>query len=327
MVFDQYHIFWTVKPEKLKKSIAIAIHGGAGTIPRNSLSEAQEKEYLNALDAALNAGYLALENGGGAIEAVREAVVSMENCPLFNAGKGSVFNHNGSHDMDAAIMCGSTLEAGAVSGISQIKNPVILAETILRRSDHVMLIGDGAEEFARLHRLEFEDAGYFYDEFRHQQWKEALAAGRTQLDHTLPAQEKMGTVGAVALDQHGNIAAATSTGGMTNKQFGRVGDSSIIGAGNYANNATCAISCTGHGEPFLRAVTAYDVSCLMEYKGLSLKEACAHVVFEKLPRLHGDGGLIAVDAAGNLELVFNSEGMYRAMRHSDGRKETAIYGG
>lgn len=306
--------------------IAIAIHGGAGTIPRNSLTTEQEQGYLQALEAALDSGYLALENGLSAIDAVRAAVVSMEDCSLFNAGRGSVFNHAGGHDMDAAIMCGRTLEAGAVSGISQIKNPVILAETIMHKSDHVMLIGDGAEEFARLHQLEFADAGYFYDEFRHQQWKEALAAGRTQLDHTLPAQDKMGTVGAVALDRQGNIAAATSTGGMTNKQFGRVGDSSIIGAGNYANNATCAISCTGHGEPFLRAVTAYDVSCLIEYKGLSLREACAFVVHEKLPKLQGDGGLIAVDAAGNLELVFNSDGMYRGMQHSDGRKETAIYG-
>lgn len=307
--------------------IAIAIHGGAGTIPRNSLTTEQEEVYLKALEEALNAGYSELEKGLSAVDAVRAAVVSMEDCPLFNAGKGSVFNHAGGHDMDAAIMCGETLQAGAVSGISQIKNPVILAQTIMRHSDHVMLVGDGAEEFARIHHLEFEDAGYFYDEFRHQQWKQALAAGRTQLDHSLPAQDKMGTVGAVAIDTHGNLAAATSTGGMTNKRFGRVGDSSIIGAGNYANNATCAVSCTGHGEPFLRAVTAYDVSCLMEYKGLSLREACAHVVHEKLPKLQGEGGLIAVDAMGNLELVFNSEGMYRGMRHSDGRTEIAIYGG
>lgn len=307
--------------------IAIAIHGGAGTIPRNSLSAEQEEVYLNALDEALSAGYNQLLKGSSAVDAVMAAVVSMEDCPLFNAGKGSVFNHAGGHDMDAAIMCGKTLDAGAVSGISQIKNPVILAQTIMQHSDHVMLIGDGAEEFARIHHLEFEDAGYFYDEFRHQQWKQALAAGRTQLDHSLPTQDKVGTVGAVAIDKFGNLAAATSTGGMTNKRFGRVGDSSIIGAGNYANNATCAVSCTGHGEPFLRAVTAYDVSCLMEYSGLSLKEACARVVHEKLPKLQGEGGLIAVDSRGNLELVFNSEGMYRGLRHSDGRTEIAIYGG
>lgn len=307
------------------KPFGIAIHGGAGTIPRDSLSPEREALYIEGLDRALSVGYEVLLRGGSALESVREAVTELENNPLYNAGRGSVFNHIGSHDMDAAIMCGRTLEAGAVSGISQIKNPIVLAETILHHSDHVMLIGNGAEEFARLHHLEFADAGYFYDEFRHQQWKEALAAGRTQLDHTLPANEKMGTVGAVALDLHGNLAAATSTGGMTNKKFGRVGDSSIIGAGNYANNLTCAVSCTGHGEPFLRAVTAYDVSCLMEYKGLSLRDACQEVVHNKLPRIHGEGGLIATDAAGNIELVFNSDGMYRGLKHSDGRREVAIY--
>jgi beta-aspartyl-peptidase (threonine type) len=308
------------------KPFAIAIHGGAGTIPRNSLSPEKELEYTEGLNEAVEIGYSALRDGKSALDAVRDAVVVLENNPLFNAGKGSVFNHLGLHDMDAAIMCGKTLDAGAVSGIGSIKNPVILAETILKNSEHVMLIGVGAEEFARLHQLEFADPGYFYDEFRHQQWKEALVSGRTQLDHTLPARDKMGTVGAVALDQYGNLAAATSTGGMTNKKFGRVGDSSIIGAGNYANNLTCAISCTGHGEPFLRAVTAYDVSCLMEYKDLSLHQACSVVVHEKLPRLHGDGGLIAADAAGNVELIFNSDGMYRAMRRSDGSALTAIYG-
>lgn len=307
------------------KPFAIAIHGGAGTIPRNSLSEEQEKNYINGLNEAVEIGYTALHSGKTALDAVSAAVVSLENNPLFNAGKGSVFNHLGLHDMDAAIMCGKTLNAGAVSGIGSIKNPVILAETILQKSEHVMLIGPGAEEFARLHHLEFCDPGYFYAEFRHQQWKDALVAGHTQLDHTLPARDKMGTVGAVALDQQGNLAAATSTGGMTNKKFGRVGDSSIIGAGNYANNRTCAISCTGHGEPFLRAVTAYDVSCLMEYKGLSLHDACSVVVHEKLPRLHGDGGLIALDAEGNIELAFNSDGMYRASRHSDGTAVTDIY--
>jgi beta-aspartyl-peptidase (threonine type) len=226
------------------------------------------------------------------------------------------------HEMDAAIMNGANLEAGAVCGISNVKNPVVLAKEIMLQSGHVMLSGPGAEEYAKSRGMLMMDDEYFYVASRYAQWLEALADDRVQLDH---ADKKMGTVGAVAMDLRGNLAAATSTGGMTNKKFGRVGDSPIIGAGTYANNRTCAISCTGHGELFIRSVVAYDIACLIDYKGLSLKEACDLVVMDKLVKIGGEGGLIAIDKHGNIELPFNSEGMYRACYRSGGQNLVQIY--
>ena len=305
---------------------SLALHGGAGTITRASLTEEKEKAYTAALLAALTLGETVLKKGGTAMDAVTQTIISLEDCPLFNAGKGAVFTADGLHEMDAAIMRGENLEAGAVAGVQLIKNPILLAKEIMEHSDHVLLSGRGAEEFAKQQKLIFETEEYFFDEYRFQQLREAIHEGKIVLDHTETTEnKKFGTVGAVAKDVHGNLAAGTSTGGMTNKRFNRIGDSPIIGSGTYANNATCAISCTGHGEYFIRAVVAYDVSCLMEYKGLSLQAACEVVVMDKLVKLGGEGGLIAVDAAGNISLVFNSEGMYRAWNEKNTEKNIAIY--
>ena len=305
----------------------IAIHGGAGTISRKNITPEKETAYLKALNDALNAGYNVLEKNGHALEAVKAAVIELENNILFNAGRGSVFTNTETHEMDASIMDGRDLSAGAVAAVKNIRNPVELAYTVMKKSEHVFLIGNGAEEFARQNGIAFEPDEYFYSEFRFLQLQKAKRANETALDHdiNLSDDRKFGTVGAVACDANGNLAAATSTGGMTNKQWGRVGDSPIIGAGTYANNKTCAISCTGHGEPFIRAVTAYDVSCLMEYKGLSLEDAMDIVVNGKLMKIDGDGGMIGVDAKGNAALIFNSEGMYRGFCSGDGRREIAIY--
>ncbi|MBS3914574.1 MAG: isoaspartyl peptidase/L-asparaginase [Bacteroidetes bacterium] len=298
-----------------------AIHGGAGTIEKHMLSPEQELAYLNGLQSALEKGKTILSNGGTALDAVEQAVILLENNPLFNAGKGSVFNHEGKHEMDAAIMDGKNLKAGAVTCISNIRNPIELARKVMDESEHVLLSGAGAESFAKMKNMNFESDTYFHDEYRFDQWQEIKNTNKTQLDHT---EKKFGTVGAVALDIHGNLTAATSTGGMTNKRWGRIGDTPIIGAGTYANNQTCAISCTGHGEFYMRAVVAYDISCLMEYKRLSLKEACDLVVMQKLVAIGGEGGLIAIDKYGNLELPFNSAGMYRGWC-DDANMETAIY--
>ena len=305
---------------------SLALHGGAGTITRASLTEEKEKAYTAALLAALTLGETVLKKGGTAMDAVTQTIISLEDCPLFNAGKGAVFTADGLHEMDAAVMRGENLEAGAVAGVQLIKNPILLAKEIMEHSDHVLLSGRGAEEFAKQQKLIFETEEYFFDEYRFQQLREAIHEGKIVLDHTETTEnKKFGTVGAVAKDVHGNLAAGTSTGGMTNKKFNRIGDSPIIGSGTYANNATCAISCTGHGEYFIRAVVAYDVSCLMEYKGLSLQAACEVVVMDKLVKLGGEGGLIAVDAAGNISLVFNSEGMYRAWNEKNTANNIAIY--
>lgn len=315
---------------------AIAIHGGAGTILPSAMTPELEASYKAALQAALDAGYTCLTSGGTSLEAVKAAVISLEDCILFNAGRGAVFAKDGSQEMDASIMEGQRLMAGAVSAVRNIRNPIELAYTVMTQSQHVMLSGKGAQDFAKQHGLKMEPDEYFYSDFRHQQWKQLQDSDETALDHSVTVADnssingmaegkKFGTVGAVAVDQHGNIAAATSTGGMTNKQWGRVGDSPIIGAGTYANNKSCAISCTGHGEPFIRAVTAYDVSCLMEYKGLTLQEAMHIVVHDKLLKIEGEGGMVGVDAQGNTAMVFNSEGMYRGRRDSNGINETLIY--
>jgi beta-aspartyl-peptidase (threonine type) len=304
------------------QKIAIAIHGGAGTILRTTMTPELQVQYENALQAALDAGYNILAAGGTSVDAVTAAVVSLEDFPLFNAGKGAVFNNLGKHEMDAAIMNGQNLEAGAVCGVANIKNPVLLAKAIMLHSEHVVLCGAGAEQFGTTQGIAQEPDQYFFTQQRYEQWQQALLEDRVQLDHT---EKKFGTVGAVALDASGNLAGATSTGGMTNKKYGRMGDSPVIGAGTYANNNTCAISCTGHGELFIRSVVAYDISCLMEYAGLSLKDACNKVVHDKLVKIGGEGGLIAIDKYGNIELPFNSEGMYRGCRNNSGLNQISIY--
>jgi beta-aspartyl-peptidase (threonine type) len=293
------------------EKVVIAIHGGAGTILPSAMTEQKEIAYNKALSDALLSGYQILEKGGSSLDAVQAAVMSLEDCPLFNAGRGSVFTNNGGHEMDASIMNGKSLDAGAVSCVQKIKNPVLLARTIMDKSEFVFLSGEGAEEFASKMNVPTESKEYFFNQFRYNQFLEAQKEGTVQLDHT---DKKFGTVGAVALDMQGNLAAATSTGGMTNKRFNRIGDSPVIGSGTYANNTTCAVSCTGHGEFFLRAVVAYDVSCLMEYKGFSLQDACDHVVLKKLKNMGGEGGLVAIDSKGNFCLSFNSEGMYRGVK-------------
>lgn len=307
------------------QTFSIAIHGGAGTLVKGMMTPELEAKYRCALQLALTEGYRVLENDGNAVEAVEVAVKFLEDSHLFNAGKGSVFTAAGTHEMDASIMDGRTLEAGAVSLITGIKNPVTLAKDVMEKSEHVFLAGDGAMQFAKQLDYKVEDTSYFYDEFRHNQWLEIKGTDSFQLDHATKKDSKFGTVGAVACDKEGNIAAATSTGGMTNKKWGRVGDSPMIGSGNYANNKTCAVSCTGSGEFFIRGVVAYDVSCLMEYKGLSLEEASYEVVHKRLIEINGDGGLIAVDTNGNIAMPFNTQGMYRASKSSRGKEEISIY--
>jgi len=308
---------------------AIAIHGGAGTILQSTMTAEKETAYKAALQDAIEAGEAVLKKGGSSLDAVEFAIVSLENNPLFNAGKGAVFTHNGKNEMDASIMYGKDLTAGAVAGVTNIKNPISLSRAVMEKSDHVLLTGAGAIDFAKKINAEFAPDDYFFVQMRYEQLQKAKESDTMILDHTEDkfenGEKKFGTVGCVALDIHGNIAAGTSTGGMTNKKFGRVGDSPVIGAGTYANNNTCAISCTGHGEFFLRSVVAYDISCLMEYKGLTLKQACDVVVMEKLVKIGGEGGLIALDAKGNIELPFNSEGMYRAKKSSDSELYIGIY--
>jgi len=308
-----------------QNKFSIAIHGGAGTLLKGQMTAEKEAAYRAALKKALEAGYAILEKKGTAIDAVEMAVKILEDSPLFNAGKGSVFTAEGTHEMDAAIMEGKDLKAGAVSLITGIKNPVALARDVMEKSEHVFLAGEGALEFAKSNGYTTEDEAYFYDELRYQQWQEIKGSDSFQLDHSVKKDSKFGTVGAVACDVTGNVAAATSTGGMTNKKWGRVGDSPMIGSGNYANNKTCAVSCTGSGEFFIRGVVAYDVSCLMEYKNLSVAQAASEVIHKRILAIGGDGGLIAVDAKGNITMPFNTEGMYRAFQSSNGDKEIAIY--
>lgn len=306
----------------------IAIHGGAGTLDRAAMTPELEQQYLNALSAAVSVGDRIIQQNGSALDAVEAAVKSLEDFPLFNAGKGAVFTHDKTHELDASIMCGKTLEAGAVAGVQGIGNPVALARAIMEKSDHVLLCGNGALKFAQHIGIEQLPESYFYTDLRWKQLMQVINEEGTFLDHSVhtdPPDKKFGTVGAVALDNHGNLAAATSTGGMTNKRWGRAGDSPIIGAGTYANNNTCAISCTGHGEFFIRAVVAYDISCLIEYAGLTLEEACRKVVNDKLVKLGGEGGLVAIDTKGNICLPFNSTGMYRAWKAENSEIVIAIY--
>lgn len=325
---------------------ALAIHGGAGTILRSAMTPELEREYRGGLGAALNEGWTILQAGGSSLDAVEAAVVSLEDFPLFNAGRGSVFTHEGKNEMDASIMDGSKLRAGAVAFIRNVKNPIKLARLVMDRTGHVLLAGDGAIQFAEEMHVEGADDSYFFTEHRWKQLEEAIAADRVQLDHSKNSaipdsrskidgesgiwnvesriSEPKGTVGAVACDLNGNLAAATSTGGMTNKIFGRVGDTPIIGSGTYADNATCAVSCTGHGEYFILGVTAYDVAARMKYEGLGLADAAAKTIRE-LTQIGGDGGLVAVDAEGNVVLPFNCEGMYRGWVDANGEFKTEIY--
>ncbi|MFY7652641.1 MAG: isoaspartyl peptidase/L-asparaginase family protein [Chitinophagaceae bacterium] len=316
----------------------IAIHGGAGTILQSTMTPEKEKQYKQGLQTALDTGYAILARGGTALNAVEAAVKLLENNPLFNAGKGAVFTNEGKNELDAAIMDGKTLKAGSVAGITNIKNPITAARAVMEKSEHVMMTGKGAEQFAAKNGCEVVDPSYFYTEER---WKGLQRAkkedsSQMQLDHTVPKTSssikqpgnkdfKYGTVGAVAVDKDGNLAAATSTGGMTNKKFGRIGDAPIIGAGTYAQNSTCAISCTGWGEYFIRLVMAKTISDRMEFGNQSLEKAANTLIHEKLPALGGDGGLIAIDKNLHIAMPFNTAGMYRGFKKSTGEETIKIY--
>jgi len=315
-------------PTATLKPWTLVIHGGAGGPARGVLSPDREKAYLQKLDEALELGGGILARGGTSLDAVEAVVRFMEDCPLFNAGKGAVLNENGKAELDASIMDGLTGKAGAVAGVTIIKNPVTAARRVMDKTGHVMLAGTGAERFARAQKLDIVDPSYFITPERLESWKKSkpvqpVKPARPAAGHKETGTK--GTVGAVALDSYGNLAAATSTGGLTGKMAGRVGDSPIIGAGTYANNKTCAVSATGHGEFFIRNVVAYDVSALMEYKGASVEEAARTVIMEKLKEQKADGGLIAVDKNGNIAMPFNTNAMFRGYIRSGGEKETAIY--
>jgi L-asparaginase / beta-aspartyl-peptidase len=300
----------------------LAIHGGAGTLPRSEMGGTAELEYRAGLGAALETGFAVLKAGGSSVDAVTQAVVLLENNPLFNAGRGAVFTLEGRNELDASIMDGNTLKAGAVCGLTKIKNPVELARAVMDRSEHVMLAGAGAEEFAQSRGFEFVPQSYFYTAAR---WKqlERIRAGDTSLSALTISH--VGTVGAVALDGAGHLAAATSTGGMTGKRFQRIGDSPIIGAGTYADDRSCAVSATGHGEVFIRASVAHDICARMRFGGRSLPAAVREVVLQELPALNGEGGVIAIDAAGEIVMEFNSEGMFRASQRAAELPQIAIY--
>ncbi|PTX19589.1 beta-aspartyl-peptidase (threonine type) [Pontibacter mucosus] len=313
--------------------ITLVIHGGAGTITRQNMTPEKEKAYREKLDEALQAGYAVLKKGGTSMDAVEAAIHVMEDSPLFNAGKGAVFTNEGKNELDAAVMDGKTLKAGSVASVTTIRNPVSAARAVMEKSEHVMMIGSGAEQFAKINGLEIVDPSYFHTETRYEQLQKIKDKEKTQLDHdggTSSTENifiegnKFGTVGAVALDAYGNLAAGTSTGGMTNKRFGRVGDAPIIGAGTYADNNTCAVSATGHGEYFIRSVVAHDIAALMEYKKYSVKKAAEEVVMKKLVERGGEGGVIALDRKGNIAMPFNSAGMYRGYI-KNGKAEVAIY--
>ena len=300
---------------------AIAIHGGAGTLSRKNMSPARENDYVAGLGAALDAGHAVLAGGASSLDATVAAVRVLEDNPLFNAGRGAVLNADGTAELDASVMDGRTLGAGAVTGLQHVRNPIELARLVMDKSPHVMLVGAGAEEFARLQGVEMVSNEYFRTPARQQQLERNLR-GAVARENELQA---FGTVGAVALDNQGNLAAATSTGGMTGKRWGRVGDSPVIGAGTYASNASCAVSATGHGEYFIRTVVAHDICAQVEYLEIPLAQAVDNVLNGKMKKLGGNGGVIAIDRGGEVVLEFNSEGMFRGVATSKGRRETAIY--
>ena len=311
------------------RKFGLVIHGGAGTIERSKMTPKREHEYRAGIERALAAGYDILKRGGSSLDATEAAVRVLEDDPHFNAGRGAVFTNVGTNELDAAVMDGKTLKAGAVACLKHIKNPVSLARLVMEKSGHVMMDGEGAETFAKENGIEFVDQKYFYTEERWQALQKVKAAeenrsGAAKKAFIISDQDRHGTVGAVALDGEGNLAVATSTGGTTNKRAGRVGDSPVIGAGTYANNATCAVSATGDGEYFIRATVGHDVSALMEYRGMSLKEA-AQTVLDKVARLGGNGGLIAIDREGNMALPFNTSGMYRGYVDPNGKFVVEIY--
>lgn len=308
------------------QEVALVIHGGAGNIYKEYLPDSLEAEYRTKLEEALLAGFEILNKGGKSIDAVKTAINIMEDSPLFNAGKGAVFTNAGTNEMDASVMDGSSLNAGAVAGVKHIKNPINAAIEVMNNSAHVMMIGDGAEIFAKSRGIELVDEKYFFTEKRYQQLQNAKDREKQQgVNFLNEGNYKFGTVGAVALDKEGNVVAGTSTGGMTNKKYGRVGDAPIIGAGTYANNSTCGISATGHGEYFIRSVVAHDISALMEYKELTIQEAADQVIHEKLIKLGGEGGVIGLDAQGNIMMSFNSNGMYRGYVKQDGIPQVLIF--
>lgn len=325
-----------------KQKITLVIHGGAGTIEKGAMSPELEEQYLDHLKIALNTGYKILDEGGTSLEAVVAAIVFLENSPLFNAGKGAVFTHNKKNELDASIMDGASGMAGAVAGVTSLKNPIVCALEVLKNSPHVMLSGRGAEDFAKERGLEMVEPGYFFDQRRLEQLQRIqkketdtrkIEKGNNNIqpdnqrnNHFNQLEDaKFGTVGAVALDMYGNIAAGTSTGGMANKKYGRIGDSPIIGAGTYADNETCAVSATGSGEFFIRNVVAYDIAALMKYRGLKLKEATEHVIMEKLVAKGGDGGVISLDKEGNIAMTFNTSGMYRGFIKHKNAPEAFIF--
>ncbi|MEM6841706.1 MAG: isoaspartyl peptidase/L-asparaginase [Bacteroidota bacterium] len=334
-------IFCTMSVFAQQSKVAIAIHGGAGTILRENMTAEREAEYRAKLEEALKAGHGILEEGGTSLDAVVAAIQIMEESTLFNAGKGAVFTNDGKNELDAAIMDGKTRNAGAVAGISTVKSPVAAARVVMENSPHVMMIGKGAEQFASEQGLEVVDPSYFHTDRRFKQLEKIRSTEKQQLDHdgdvkstedkrqgyldTHFPDRKFGTVGAVALDQDGNIAAATSTGGMTNKRYGRVGDVPVIGAGTYADNATAAISATGHGEYFIRSVVAHDITAIMKYQNKSVQEAANTVVKDKLVEMGGGGGVIAIDGQGNIAMPFNTKGMYRGSIDTEGKVYIGIY--
>jgi L-asparaginase / beta-aspartyl-peptidase len=316
-------------PNMETKKIGLAVHGGAGTIERSKITPEKEREYRAGLERALSAGYEVLKRGGSSLDATEAAVCVLEDDPHFNAGRGSVFTSAGTNEMDASIMDGRTLKAGAVGSVQHIKNPVILARLVMEKSPHVMLDCAGAEAFARANGMELVDQKYFFTQERWDALQKMKAAEKERASDAgksfiITDQDRHGTVGAVALDKDGNLAAATSTGGTTNKMPGRIGDTPVIGAGTYANNQTCAVSCTGDGEYFIRAATAHEVSALMQYRGMKLPEA-AHTALETVKQLGGTGGLIAIDKNGEIALPFTTNGMYRGYVDRDGRFVVEIY--
>lgn len=298
---------------------ALVIHGGAGVMDQKSMTPEIQAEYVKVLNRVLQVGDSVLSHGGTCLDAVEKAIVIMEDSPLFNAGKGAVFTHDGLIELDASVMDGKSLKAGAIAAVRDIKNPIKVARAVMEKSEHVMLNGNGASQFAKEQGFEPVDNSYFYTEKRRKQLDELLKKEREA-----GVNDKHGTVGCVALDKYGNIAAGTSTGGMTNKKYGRIGDSPIIGAGTYANNETGGFSCTGHGEYYIRLGFSRDISALIEYKGLSVQEACKAEV-EKLTKLGGTGGVIGLDRKGNIAMEFNTSGMFRGYIRSNGEKQVAIF--
>jgi len=314
--------------QEAKKKTMLVIHGGAGTITRQSMSAEVEKQYRDTLELALKTGHAILAKGGSSLDAIEATIRVMEDSPLFNAGKGAVFTHDGKNELDASIMDGRTKAAGSIAGVTIIRNPISAARAVMEKSEHVMMVGRGAELFATKMGLEIVDPSYFWTERRWKALQKELQKDKPQavLDFApLDEPQKFGTVGAVALDVHGNLAAGTSTGGMTNKQYGRVGDAPIIGAGTYAENESCAVSATGHGEFFIRWTVAYDIAALVKYRGLSVQAAGDEVIHKKLAPVKGEGGVIILDRHGNFATPFNSEGMYRGHIGTDGVAHVGIY--